>query len=130
MKRNKGKKVLGLLIFLAVFAAISAVIMLLWNWLIPGIIGWSVVNYWQAMGLLVLSRLLLGGLGKLGFAGHMRNGLSHAQMSRVHDKFANMSNEKKREYILRRMSKFEHGFDDRFCKEDKENEISPEAKPE
>ena len=47
--------------FLAVAAGFSAVIMLLWNWLMPTIFGLGVVNFWQALGLFVLSRILFGG---------------------------------------------------------------------
>lgn len=40
------------------YALVALFIMLLWNWLVPGITGWTAINYWQAVGLLVLSRLL------------------------------------------------------------------------
>jgi hypothetical protein len=39
------------------------VVRLLWNWLIPPISGWSEITFWQALGLLVLSRILFGGRG-------------------------------------------------------------------
>jgi hypothetical protein len=34
-------------------------VMLLWNWLMPEIFGLPVINFWQALGLCVLSSLLL-----------------------------------------------------------------------
>lgn len=37
------------------------IVMGLWNWLIPAITGWHAVTFWQALGLLVLSRILFGG---------------------------------------------------------------------
>jgi len=37
------------------------VVMNLWNWLVPAIFGWQSVNFWQALGLLLLSRILFGG---------------------------------------------------------------------
>jgi len=43
------------------FFVISAVVMLLWNLIIPGISILSSITYWQAMGLFVLSRILFGG---------------------------------------------------------------------
>src|SRR5579863_6853323 len=46
------------LIFVIVF---SVVVMRLWNWLIPPVFGWHVINFWQAVGLLVLSKILFGG---------------------------------------------------------------------
>jgi len=38
-------------------------VMSLWNWLIPAIFGGKLITYWQALGILVLSRILVGGLG-------------------------------------------------------------------
>jgi hypothetical protein len=39
------------------------VIMHLWNWLLPELFGWRPVTFWQALGLLVLCRMLFGGFG-------------------------------------------------------------------
>ena len=44
-RQNRGVFSLFMLIGLAV---IVAAIMLLWNYLIPSIIGWTTINYWQA----------------------------------------------------------------------------------
>ena len=38
-------------------------IMLLWNWLIPDLLGVGTINYFQAVGLAVLTRLLFGTFG-------------------------------------------------------------------
>src|SRR5205823_14787762 len=43
-------------------AAFGAVVMALWNWLLPGLFGWPAIGFWQAIGLLVLSKILFGGL--------------------------------------------------------------------
>ncbi|MDR2868479.1 MAG: hypothetical protein LBV46_02935, partial [Bacteroidales bacterium] len=45
----------------AIVAGFSAVMMLLWNALIPAIFGLVCINFWQALGLLVLGRMLFGG---------------------------------------------------------------------
>jgi hypothetical protein len=37
------------------------IVMGLWNWIVPPVIGWKALTFWQALGLLVLSRILLGG---------------------------------------------------------------------
>jgi hypothetical protein len=42
-------------------AAASAAVMLLWNWLLPELFGWRTIDFWQAFGLLLLSKLLVGG---------------------------------------------------------------------
>ena len=34
---------------------------LLWNWLLPPLFGFREISFWQAIGLLALSRILLGG---------------------------------------------------------------------
>ena len=39
------------------------VVMHLWNWLLPPLFGWRALSFWQALGLLVLCRVLFGGLG-------------------------------------------------------------------
>jgi hypothetical protein len=58
---------------LAFLAAFSWVVMSLWNWLVPALFHGPVVQYWQAVGLLVLSRILFGGLrGRGGWHGHWR----------------------------------------------------------
>jgi hypothetical protein len=43
-------------------AALSWIVMMLWNALLPGLFGVRPLHYLQAAGLLVLSRILLGGL--------------------------------------------------------------------
>ncbi len=59
-----------LLVVLAAATALSFIVMGLWNWLVPPIIGWKAIDFWQALGLLVLSRILFGFRG--GFGGHWR----------------------------------------------------------
>ncbi len=51
----------------AVFAlAFGWFVQLLWNWLMPGIFGLATIGYWQAFGLVILGKLIFGGVG----AGH------------------------------------------------------------
>jgi len=45
------------------------IVMLLWNWLLPAIVGWRAVTFWQALGLLALCRILFGGFGRGGHRG-------------------------------------------------------------
>jgi len=42
------------------------VVMHLWNWLLPALFGWRLVTFWQALGLLILCRILFGGWGGRG----------------------------------------------------------------
>lgn len=42
------------------------IVMHLWNWLLPPLFGWHLITFWQALGLLLLCRILFGGLGRGG----------------------------------------------------------------
>jgi hypothetical protein len=49
---------IALVAFIALF---GEVVMHLWNWLLPALFGWRQITFWQALGLLVLCRILFGG---------------------------------------------------------------------
>lgn len=66
MKNRKFKKLWGIPLFIAAIALLVWATMLLWNALLPAIFGMVTITYWQALGLLVLGRLLFGGFGKGG----------------------------------------------------------------
>jgi hypothetical protein len=65
---------LRFVLFVAVaVAAVGTAVMLLWNALLPEIFGWQTISFLQAIGLLVLSRILVGGLrGRWGHRGQWR----------------------------------------------------------
>lgn len=54
-------------VFLGVAAAVffallfGVGVMYLWNWLMPGLFGLATIGFWQAFGLILLARLLVGG---------------------------------------------------------------------
>jgi len=56
----KGVKIL--VIVAVVIAVMSYVVMSLWNWLVPTLFAGPMLTFWQALGLLVLARLLFGGM--------------------------------------------------------------------
>lgn len=57
-------------------AVFGFIVMSLWNWLMPAIFGWHAITFWQALGLVVLSKLLFGGFrGGHGHGGHWRKGM-------------------------------------------------------
>jgi hypothetical protein len=62
-------------------------VMLLWNWLAPALFGLRQVNFWQALGLLALCRILFGGLG----GGHYRPN----RRRRMRDRFEEMTPEER-----------------------------------
>lgn len=45
------------------------VVMMLWNWLMPLIFGLKEIEFWQAVGIIILAKLLFGG-----FSGHHKCG--------------------------------------------------------
>lgn len=58
------------LLFLALFGYLF---MVLWNWLMPALFGLRMITFWQALGLLILSKLLFGGFrGRSGRRGPWR----------------------------------------------------------
>ena len=64
MRRNRKKllfiaplAIVGIALFLFVG---GEVVKLLWNWLLPPLFGWRMINFWQAFGLLALCRILFG----------------------------------------------------------------------
>ncbi len=38
-------------------------VMLLWNWIMPGLFGLAMIGYWKAAGIVLLARLIFGGFG-------------------------------------------------------------------
>lgn len=85
------RKPLFFLFMLLMLLLISAVVMYLWNAIIPGITGWKTINYWQSAGLLILGRLLSG---RFGPPGNHRN-RSRFMMGRFREKFANATPEER-----------------------------------
>lgn len=74
---------------IAAIFAFGLVVMLLWNALLPAVLGVSTVTYWQALGILVLSKILFGGFGP----GRRRCG--RRPSSHFRERFRNMSDEEK-----------------------------------
>jgi hypothetical protein len=74
MRKYWPLKILKILVFVTLAVTVfSFVVMKLWNWLTPELFGWHTINFWQALGILVLSKILFGGFrGRPGFGGHWR----------------------------------------------------------
>lgn len=56
----RNRKFLFIIPFIILFA-LTGLVMLLWNCILPDVIGVKEINYWQAMGILILSKILFGG---------------------------------------------------------------------
>ena len=114
--RLRGRKIIWIaplaIVGIAVFIAIGGEIVLqLWNWLLPSLFGWRQITFWQALGLLLLCRILFGGLGVRG--SHHSNMRSRMQR-RMAERWGQMTPEE-RENVRERWSRC--GFE------------PPEAKP-
>ena len=61
MKMKKVWKILCIIVMVPAFIAlVGFVTMSLWNWLVPSLFAGPLITFWQALGLLVLSRILIG----------------------------------------------------------------------
>ncbi len=57
----KHRRYFFLLFIPVLLAVLGGVVMVLWNAVLPDVFGWRRVTYGQALGLLVLCRILFGG---------------------------------------------------------------------
>lgn len=82
--------------FVGMAALVTWILMLLWNWLMPIIFDLTTITFWQALGLLVMSKLLFGGFGG-GKRGGSCNGSNNHRgwKHKFKHKWANMSVEDK-----------------------------------
>ncbi|KAA6302531.1 MAG: hypothetical protein EZS26_001363 [Candidatus Ordinivivax streblomastigis] len=92
---------------LAAIAGFSAVVMLLWNALVPCIFGLTDINFWQALGLLVLTHLFFG--GTMAFAGHDRHEGGFGK-NPIRKRWERMTPEKRKEFINKRHEWHRHPF--------------------
>jgi hypothetical protein len=66
---------------------------LLWNWLLPALLGWRQITFWQAVGLLALCRILFG---RVGFRGG-----PHHRGRRMAEHWAQMTPEEREQFRQR-----------------------------
>lgn len=75
MKKHWFLKAIKIALFGVLFITLAGfVVMRLWNWLTPALFGWHAITFWQALGILILSKLLFGGFrgGRPGWRSHWR----------------------------------------------------------
>lgn len=103
MKRDRTARVLKFVVLgVVALAVFGAVVMGLWNWLMPAIFGLSALTFWQALGLLLLCRILFGRLGGPGGRTHWRR--------RMAERWSRMTPEE-REKFMQGMKKRCFGFE-------------------
>jgi hypothetical protein len=100
MKAHIVKFVLGAI---AVTAGFSAVVMLLWNALLPDIFDIARISFWQALGLLVLARVFFSGFGGGRFLHGFGN--NHIHNNHIHtNRWMKMTLEERKEFMKK------HGY--------------------
>ena len=86
------------MILLAI-AGFSVITMLLWNELLPRIFGITSINFWQAAGLLVLTRVLFSGIG--GHFTHMGR-MMHGHKNPIREKWMKMTPEERKDFMFKK----------------------------
>ncbi|MGH9704832.1 MAG: hypothetical protein ACRD4K_15765 [Candidatus Acidiferrales bacterium] len=96
--------ILGMLLF--VFAG-GEIVLHLWNWLLPPLFGWRQVNFWQALGLLALCRILFGGFGFHNSTGSgMRQRMRSRMRQRMEERCENLTPEERERFRQRMRDRF------------------------
>lgn len=94
MKRYWISRAFRMLLFVGIVAAgLGYAVMVLWNATLPAVAGYNAITFGQAVALLVLARILFGGLRGRG---------SHGWRSRMHRRWQEMPPEE-RELVRARM---------------------------
>ncbi len=96
MKRNWRLRGLRFAIFgLAAVVVFGWIVTGLWNWLMPEIFGFRMIGFWQALGLLLLGRILFGGFR--GGPGHHIRG-RRMMMKRWAERWEKMTPEEREKF--------------------------------
>ncbi|MEO6638730.1 MAG: hypothetical protein ABIN25_10650, partial [Ginsengibacter sp.] len=88
-----GLKFLALFIIGVLIA--GTVVMALWNAILPAVVGVKAITFLQALGILLLSRILFGGIGRRGGGWQGRRGQWRGNMK---EKWAKMTSEEREKF--------------------------------
>ncbi len=116
MCANRSKKRPPLVVMAFMFIAVAAliilllgtVVMYLWNALLPDIVGVKEISFWQAVGILILSRILFGGF----HMGSKRRRHHKREFGNPQEKWGSMDKGEK--------AKFKEGWE-AYCKKKENN---------
>jgi len=109
----KSKYIFWPICFVAMGAAMTFVVMLLWNWLMPILFGLSIITFWQALGILALSKILFGAhWGKRGGTCSCNSGGHYGWKQKFKSKWQDMSLEDKKKWEDKCGSKWGRGTED------------------
>jgi hypothetical protein len=108
MRHRKMRRAVKFALFaplaLIVFGLVCLVVMSLWNWLVPAVVGWKAITFWQAAGLLLLARILFGGRhGGARWSSHWRH--------RMMERWERMTPEERERFRETMRARCGHAFD-------------------
>ena len=92
------------LLFVVMVVVMTLLVMSLWNALLPALFGLKSISFWNALGLLVLCRVLFGGMGM----GPLMFSMARGQRQ-LHERWMNMSEEEKQAFFQMRQRRFGRG---------------------
>lgn len=110
-QHKKGKFLIAVLVIAGLFL-LPYIVMLLWNGILPEVIGVKTITYWQAVGIFILCKLLFGGFKGGGNHHHKKhqmmkkhfknccnnNDNKSSMKEALRDKFMNMSDEERENF--------------------------------
>ena len=103
-------KILAITSMVVLFVGVAGgVVMFLWNTIIPDVTGWKPLTFWQAVGILILFKILFGGIGQGSGRHHRRRSrwremrhkwknMNPAERKEMKEKWMNMDSEEKRAF--------------------------------
>jgi len=71
------------------------IVLQLWNWLLPSLFGWRQITFWEALGIIVLCRILFGGHG---WHRSGRSNIRRRMQERMQERCANMTPEERERF--------------------------------
>jgi len=91
--------ILGMLVFTAIGGEL---VLHLWNWLVPPLFGFRQITFWQALGILLLCRILFGGFGLHGSGrSNVRRRVADRLADRMGDRWDAMTPEERERFRQR-----------------------------
>jgi len=96
MERKYRFRVFIPFLVLGVIALFSFIVMALWNNILVGVLHISAINFWQALGILVLSKILFGGFPGGRWGRHDHRG--HQWRKEMLEKWKTMTPEEREQF--------------------------------
>ena len=89
------KKAIAIVVFVFAFiVGLSFAVMALWNNILVDVLHVGTITFWQALGILVLSKILFGGFGR----GHRGGWRNKGKWMEIKGKFAAMTPEEREKF--------------------------------